>query len=479
MRVFTERTYWLFVCALLAACSRPQPLRSCDIGAADKARHAEIVRLGLPRNPCTGAGEIAVLDHRAEVTLHWPRPTLTGHGDVRVRTLAATTVVQLDSAGLRISSASSRGEPLRLKQVGGSTCLELSRPLAAGDELTIALVWEADPRAQGSTLSADQAWAGSRTPLWLPTKLDPAQRATLSLTLTVPEDLSVVGSHSQAVFSTSLGDGLRRVRYEVTTPTSPSLYAFAVGQFRTASYYSPGFARFALSALGPQGADLEGVLELTVPMFQFLSERTGAKPATAYAQVFVHGEALQEALGLSLIPEDVLRELRTDPSYDDFIAHELVHQWFGVLVPCAELTDLWLSEGFATFMVAAIKEQPGGRAAYDRELERWRVNSRQVHACGGDAPVALSRPGAPRATGVTEEELRARGVVYYRGALVLDKLRRELSEQVFWDGIRRYVNEQAGKPTRTEDLQRIMAATSGRDLKGFFDRWVYAAAPDL
>lgn len=93
-------------------------------------------------------------------------------------------------------------------------------------------------------------------------------------------------------------------------------------------------------------------------------------------------------------------------------------------------------------------------------------------------PVSLSSARSP-APSMTEAELKARGVIYCRGALVLDKLRRQLGEQAFWEGIQRYVAEQTGKPTRTADLQSAMTAVSGRDLTQFLDHWVYAAAPDL
>ena len=80
---------------------------------------------------------------------------------------------------------------------------------------------------------------------------------------------------------------------------------------------------------------------------------------------------------------------------------------------------------------------------------------------------------------VTESQHPARGVTYFRGALVLDKLPSELSDTMFWDGIRRYVSDRAGKPTRTEDLKNALSAVSGRDLTVFFDRWIYAPASDL
>jgi aminopeptidase N len=437
----------------------------------------EAIRQAVTTVGCPRAAAIAVLDHRAELTLSLSPPRLSGHGELRIRTLAPAGAIQLDSAGLSILSASTYGQPLHYVQESDTVCFELPQPAAAGEELALALSWQVDPSTTGLHFSTDQAWAGYRTPAWLPTRLDLAQRATLKLTLTVPDGLELVASHSHDMSGERYGDGLFHVTFTANTPSSPFLYAFAVGRFRRANYYVQGFA---FSAVGPPGADLEGVLlELTWPMYQFLLTRTGVKPAIAhYAQVFVHGEAAQEALGMSLISEDALRELRGGPDDDWRIAHELAHQWFGVLIPCADLADLWLSEGFATFMVAAHKEQRWGRPAYDREVERWRARSKKVHDGGRDMPVSLSA-GLAGATSVTEAELKACGVIYCRGALVLDKLRRELGEQAFWEGIRRYVADQTGKPTRTEDLQYALTSVSGRDLTAFFERWVYAAAPDL
>jgi len=214
VRVCTKRVCWLSLCAVLAACSRPHRRPSCGSLGTDKARQAEMVRVGLTRTGCAGAGAIAVLEHRAELKLQLSPPILAGHGEVHVRALVPTRVLELDTAGLRISSASTLGKSLKFKQEGDSTCLESPQPLAAGDELTLALGWAAQPPVTGATFSADQAWSGSRTPLWLPTKLGHGQRATLSLILTTPDDLKLFGSHSQALLSTRLGDGLRHVHYQ-------------------------------------------------------------------------------------------------------------------------------------------------------------------------------------------------------------------------------------------------------------------------
>jgi aminopeptidase N len=476
VRGCTPRMAWFTVCAMLAACSRPQGPTSCEPTRPDTILQAHMVREGVARAGCAGAAAITVLDHRADIGVHLSPPALGGHGEVRVRALEPASAVQLDSMGLQISSARSGGNQLRFSQEYDSTCFELSQPLAAGEELTLALAWQADPVARGLTFASDQAWASYLTPAWLPTKLDVAQRATLKLTLTVSEDLVLVAS-SHTDIAARFGDGLRHVTYEVKTPTSPFLYGFALGQFETSNYSLPGVAH--LSAFGPRRPDLENVQQLTMLMYQFLRTRTGAAPAFGYyTQVFVRGKAVHDGLGMSLISEDVLRDLRADPTDDGVIAHALAHQWFGVLIPCADSADLWLNESFATLMVAAINEQRWGRAAYDRELAIWRDRSKKVHESGCDTPLSLWRPQQARASAVTEAKLKARGDIYLRGALVLDKLRRELGEEVFWNGIRRYVAEQAGKPTRSADLQHAMATASGRDLTAFFERWVYAIAAD-
>src|SRR3954463_16169477 len=159
--------------------------------------------------------------------------------------------------------------------------------------------------------------------------------------------------------------------------------------------------------------------------------------------------------------------------------HELSHQWFGWLVPCADFADFWLNEGFATFLVGAFKEAKWGTTAYERELENWRQRSAKVHAEGRDAPVSLSSfaNGAP-VTAPKETELQPRGVTYFRGALVLHRPRGDLGEEPFWRGIRRYVESRAAKGARTEDLRASMEAASGRDLREFFRRWVYSPAID-
>jgi aminopeptidase N len=469
----------LALMAATAACATV-PARSTDRGSPPSPPLAgDSVEGGGSVQACAGPSLVDVLHHDVNLSLSLEPPSLSGNAEVRVRARRDTSLVALDARGLHLSRVASAEPPqleLQFEQTADRLCVHLPRVLAAGGEMVLRMAWEASTSRETPHFSTDQVWAGYAASAWMPTLQDSAQRASLSLTLKTTASLRVAAS-GRKVAQTVAADGLAVHSFVLDRPSPPFLYAFAAGRFDEAELRVGG-AR--LRAFGPAGADLPRGLAITAPMLRFLVERTGAAlPGQDYLQVFVKGDAAQEAAGFALLSADALDDVRRDPHEDWIFSHELAHQWFAWLVPCADFSDFWLNEGFATFLVAAIKEQTWGRAAYDREVALWKERSAKVHADGRDAPVSLSAPGAAPHPPPPDSELPPRGVTYSRGALVLHRLRGELGEDAFWAGIRRYVKDRSDKGARSEDLRAALEGASGRDLRSFFDRWVYASAPDL
>lgn len=428
-----------------------------------------------PRADCSDADAVDVVDHAIDLQLAFDPPSLAGRGVIRVVARREAHAVVLDAHALQISEVASDAGALHFTHTDGRLCVDLPRPMAAGVTTSLHIAWNAAVDRSTPRFAGAQVWAGYDAAAWMPTRHDPAQRATLALRLTAPSVASVTAS-GRLVSRTPRDDGTTTHSFAIDRPSPPFLYAFAAGRFAAAELDVDGVT---LRALGPPHANLAGALAITAPMLRFLRDHVGPPPSNEYTQVFVKGDAAQEAAGFALLSANALEDVRNDPTEDWIFSHELAHQWFAWLVPCADFADFWLNEGFATFLTAAIKEERWGRAAYERELRLWCQRSAKVHADGRDAPLSLSSPSAPARRPPREAELQARGVTYARGALVLHKLRTELGDAVFWAGVRRYVSDRAGKSARTEDLRRAFEAASGRDLRGFFDRWVYAAAADL
>jgi aminopeptidase N len=417
-----------------------------------------------------------VLHHAVDLSLALVPPKLAAHGEIRVRARRATEVIALDADDLRVLTVTSPSGPVRFHHARGVLCVALEAPLRAGSEITLQMDWEVPTSAKIPTFRPGEAWAGYRASAWMPTRQDPAQRATLRLSATVDAGVKFAASGDRTVVA-ALPNGQIHYTFVLERPSPPFLYAFAAGNYAESTRT---IGAVTLRALAPKGAAVARALDVTATMYGHLTARIGAPlPSKEYVQVFVGADMQQEAAGMAILAAEALDDLQRDPTDDWLFSHELAHQWFAWLVPCRDFTDFWLNEGLATFLVAVLKKEMHGRAAYETEIANWRARSRKVHDEGRDAPIAAMSTEETPAKVRREADLPPRGVTYFRGALVLHKLEQELGERVFWEGIQRYVRDRAGKGARTEHLREALASVSGRDLKDFFARWVYAAAPEL
>lgn len=287
----------------------------------------------------------------------------------------------------------------------------------------------------------EQVWAGYATKKWLPeVRFDSAERTTLRLKLEVPDGWTSAGT------------------FDVSEPTPPFLFAWAAGRFTRTELEADGHVFVALNGN-------QEVLLKTAAMARFLRERTGLElPVRTYTQVFVHGEAAQEAVGVALIGEAALN----DADAEWVFIHELAHQWFGVSLKCLDFDDFWLNEGFATFFVGAWLEQLHGRDAYEAEVARWKSRAEKVQGALSLAPPGLPRPHTP------DSKLQPRGITYSKGALFLHSLRRELGEATFWSVMRNYVTTNVGRDVTSGDFRLALEKVTGRSWTEDFAKRVYS-----
>lgn len=149
------------------------------------------------------------------------------------------------------------------------------------------------------------------------------------------------------------------------------------------------------------------------------------------------------------------------------VAHELAHQWFGDLITCGSWADIWLNEGFATYMTGMAIERffPGLWAQWKNE----QINTVLLHPAGSvfcRDSMSVSRIFDGRLS-------------YSKGAMVLHMLRQELGTGTFMDGIRYYLTANRSNGfARTYDFQQAMEQVSNRNLGRFFSDWIYAEGHD-
>jgi len=146
------------------------------------------------------------------------------------------------------------------------------------------------------------------------------------------------------------------------------------------------------------------------------------------------------------------------------IAHELAHQWFGNKVTCGSWEDIWLNEGFATYLDALVIENFDG----ENTFKSWRT-SRVNH-------ITSQPSGSTFVSDTTSVNRIFDGrLSYNKGAMILHMLRYKLGDTDFFQSIKNYLADP--KLTygyaRTIDLQKHFEAVSGKDLTEFFKDWFY------
>lgn len=146
----------------------------------------------------------------------------------------------------------------------------------------------------------------------------------------------------------------------------------------------------------------------------------------------------------------------------EIIAHELAHQWFGDCVTTNSWHDIWLNEGFATYLAGLSYEH-----LFDGYYwPFWKAQNIEF---------VTSQPGGSVYVQDTTDENRIFNsrLSYSKGALVLHMLRWMVGDEVFFSACREYLNASGYGFAGTEQLKEVFERTSGKNLTSFFDDWIY------
>ncbi len=148
----------------------------------------------------------------------------------------------------------------------------------------------------------------------------------------------------------------------------------------------------------------------------------------------------------------------------DLMAHELAHQWFGDFVTCASWKDIWLNEGFATYLTGLCYERDLG-GIYWEPFKRLSIKR------------VLSKPdGSVYCYDTTNiDRIFDDRLSYSKGAMVLHMLRWEMGDENFFKALNNYLYDPklSNKYATTEDLIAHAEAVTGSSYREFFNDWIY------
>lgn len=365
----------------------------------------------------------------------------------------------LDQVDLDIAAVTLGAAEATWRTEGDHLVIDLPDGVAprGGDPVEVTIRYAAEPDAglhlrraeRRGPDAADEFWTQGQQSWhrhWLPAWDHPNDRFDFTASVRAPEGMTVVTNSGQTV-PTYLIMVAASDYEEVAHPEHPELL----------QYVPRGTSRRAV----------ERVMDPLPAMMEHFAARTGlAYPWGPYRQVFVQRfqYGAMENTSATIFGARFLADERVDdtrPYIERVVAHELAHQWFGDWVTCLSWRDLWLNEGFATFMTNEWDRHQYGEHAYaDRMIGA-------MNSARGGPPMAKRFHG--------EDDAPVSHKVYVRGASVLHMLRVMLGEEAFWQGVQTYLADNGPGSVETIDLQRAFEVHTGRHLGWFFQQWVELA----
>ncbi|MFO0607330.1 MAG: M1 family metallopeptidase [Polyangiales bacterium] len=294
---------------------------------------------------------------------------------------------------------------------------------------------------------------------------EPSFKVPVEVTLTAPAGMAALSNMPEREHRDAT-DGAVEHRFEATPPTPTYLVSFAVGPF---DFFEgprePVPVRVATvrgrSALGRVGAETAAA-HLRVLADYFGRPYPYPKLDLVAVPDFLPGAMENPGLitfrDTALLLDPARASAQARHYTYGIVAHELAHQWFGNLVTMAWWDDLWLNEGFATWMGSRVMD------TWRPELgERVDAVASSVWARTNDG-LTTARPVRTPVTTTSQAMEAFDAMAYNKGAAVLRMLEAHVGEGPFREGVRAYLNAHAWGNATAADLIASLSTAAGRDL---------------
>jgi alanyl aminopeptidase len=302
---------------------------------------------------------------------------------------------------------------------------------------------------------------------------EPSVKTPWDVTLEVGESQVALGN-TRVISESAPKNGRKKVRFAETQPLPAYLVAFSVGPFDLVDAGRAGKAKIPVRIAAPRGARAEAAYaaSITADLIGVLEEYFGIpfpydKLDVVPIPTTITFAAMENAGLITFFREGVLARAGEDSDafkrrYADIMAHELAHQWFGDLVTMQWWDDVWLNEGFATWMTYKV---------IDKYKPEWKVDVTRVRdaekAMRSDSLVSARRIRQPIET--PDDIANAfDAITYEKSAAVLDMFEAWIGEEKFRRGIHDYLQKHAHGNATSRDFFAAIGEQAGIDVAPAF-----------
>jgi aminopeptidase N len=423
-----------------------------------------------------------VLHYRLDIRIDPEKKLVAGSNTIRFRMLSDGTRIQVDLwANMNVDKIELAGTTLKYERELNAVFIDFPETLRKGREYAIDFHYSGTPtqtgRFGGFTFGKDPqgrhwiftACEGEGASLWWPNKDQWRDEAdAMDISIAIPNDLTDV-SNGRFLGKKDLGDGYTRWDYRVHYPINSYNVSVNIGRYESFGEKAGGLTLdyFVL----PESVEkAKKQFAQTRPMIEAFERWFGEYPfpkdgfklievpysgmehqsAVTYGNRFANGYLERDWTGVGV-----------SPKFDFIIIHESAHEWFGNAVSAADVSDMWIQEGWATYLEALYVEHVFGK---DDALKYINGYKSKVQ---NRTPIITER-GIHR---TPPQDM------YFKGALMLHTLRSVVNDDRRWAQLLKDIfREFRYKNILTEDFVQFVNRRLGQDLTPFFNQYLRRTA---
>src|SRR5881275_565970 len=444
--------------------------------------------------------EVVPTEYAIRIVPNLDNFTFAGSETVKLNVRGPVHQLVLNGLELKIEAASVDGKELPVSAIKADNENELltlpfSSELAAGDHaLTLRFTGKINQQGQGLFYMHYQEQGSGTKKIMLGTQFEatdarrffpcwdePVFRARFQLTAVVPENW--LGVSNMPIENEKKIAGGKEVRFAATPRMSSYLNVFVAGEL---DFIESRSGPTQLRVITTKGKAEMGryALEATAQILQYYNDYFGVGyPLPKLDQIAMpggFGGAMENWGGITYYESKLLFDPKsssaeTKQDIYEVLAHEMAHQWFGDLVTMAWWDNLWLNEGFASWMGTKCTAHfnPQWEVWLRRNLPRdptRRVGIAKEQAMEGDARSTTHPIQQPIAT-EAEANSAFDDITYKKGQSFLRMLESFLGKDIFREGIRRYIARHKYSNSTTADLWNALSEASKKPVGEIAAGW--------
>ncbi len=424
--------------------------------------------------------KVDILSYQFKININDSTDQIFGHAKIKIHPLTKITNFNLDfdkktsgNKGMKIHKILLNGKEFnRYKFEKNKISFFISRNI--NKDFTIEIFYSGIPKdglyisrnKYGSRTFFGDNWP-NRAHYWLPVIDHPSDKALVSFEISAPEHYEVVASGKFISRIKNKGKIIWKYQSEVPYPTK--VMVFGAADFNIKNYEI--FHNIPISGWIYKNSPLKGLddYQPAVEILKFYDSIIGPYSYKKLANV----QSKTRFGGMENAGNIFYNEKTVDgtSSTENLIAHEVGHQWFGNSVTEKNWSDIWLSEGFATYLTDLFIEHKYGKKAFEKRMKMERDKIIRYNLFKRN-PVVY-----------TEKE-RLFNLLnpnsYEKGAWVLHMLRQKIGDKNFFKLLKDFYKKYRNKNASTTDFINLSEKISGMNLQEFFQQWLYRSGiPEL